>query len=163
MVKTSPKRLSSTPLKRPLSDTVNQPLYHLVPSNSKHRFLDSCITFKESTKAWLDLHTNWCPERLPGVEAQDKWRRQLFQDDWTRPIHFFLAAAAYLISPSLFLEGQWSYQHFSIYCKRGKTFWLLDPSPETPICSWCQRYLGLICRQSLQWSVPLHSREIQMG
>lgn len=130
--KTSPKRLNS--IGKALTDTVNQPLHHLVPPNSKDRFLDSYITFKESTKAWLDLHTNWCPERLPGVEAHDREGDSFSK--MTEPGLYTFFLLLLLISLSLsFLERQWSYPYSSIYYKRGEPFWLLDPSPKTLICS----------------------------
>uniref|UniRef100_A0A8C0DZG5 Tr-type G domain-containing protein n=1 Tax=Balaenoptera musculus TaxID=9771 RepID=A0A8C0DZG5_BALMU len=39
-----------------LGRTINQPLCCQTPRN---RLLDSCVTSKENTKPWLDLHTNW--------------------------------------------------------------------------------------------------------
>lgn len=76
--KASPKITVFNSVRNASSGTASQPLCFQTPRN---RLLDSHVTPKESTKPWLDLHTNWWPENkdfqeLMQMTAFPRWQDQ---------------------------------------------------------------------------------------
>lgn len=135
--KDTPQRLFSTTLER------NQPLCRQAPR--KDSWMPMLHLKKVPNPDWtctptgdlkIKISRNWS-------QWQPKGMRTLSQDDWTKPVYFFLTIASHCILPSL----------TAIYHKTGKPFWLLDLPPGTLICSWCWRSLGL-------QSIPLHLRQM---
>ena len=110
------------------------------PCAAKLQGMDSWIhvTSKESTKPWVDLHTNWQLESKDFQELKQTASDETAFPRWTRPIYPFLTIASYLIFSLSTLDRHCFYAHFLIYCKGGKPLWLLDLSPETLICPWQQ-------------------------
>lgn len=137
--KTSPERLSSTPLERPVSATLNQ---HLCHHTSRNRPLDSLVISKESTEPdWTCTPVGDLKGKISRNWSQWQWKEIAFPRLPGQALLFLTL----VFSPVFLLKTQYSSPHFSVWYKRKKPLWMLDLSPGTPVCLWCQRSLGLIC------------------
>lgn len=61
------------------------------------RLLDSCVTYKENTKPWLDPYTNWWPERKDFQELKPMTAEGDSFPKMAKPVCLFLSAASYFI------------------------------------------------------------------
>lgn len=147
-------------LERLLSSVTDQSLRHQTP---RSWLLDPRVSSKGSLKPLWDLHTNWWPHPEDFQELKQTTAEGDSFPKMMRPGLYTLFLLLFLTLFSPFLGKAMLLSTSPNPLQKGKTF-LLDLSPETPVCSRWLRPLGLICNQFLfnPMSLPIISTSLWM-